>query len=145
MSDTIWINILAGNQLWQMAVLKAICQNFNCHIVYNINDFLEITAQEEGDRRKRTSDRAQTQDLPPFAELQSWERETKDLWLESIAEAPRKSVGSGFELSRWSFFSCCLPLEQWFPRSYLQRYTCSHRTSCMFTIYSCYVYMYVYI
>ena len=27
-----------------------------------------------------------------------------------MAEAPRKSVGPGFELGRWSFFSCCLPL-----------------------------------
>ena len=27
-----------------------------------------------------------------------------------VAEALRKSVGPGFELGHWSFFSCCLPL-----------------------------------
>ena len=27
-----------------------------------------------------------------------------------VAEAPRKSVGPGFELARWSSFSCYLPL-----------------------------------
>ena len=34
-----------------------------------------------------------------------------------VAEAPRKSVGPGFELGRWSFFSCRLSLEQCLQRS----------------------------
>ena len=29
-----------------------------------------------------------------------------------VAEAPRKSIGLGFELGRWSLFSCHLPSEQ---------------------------------
>ena len=50
--------------------------------------------------------------------IRRWE--TKDLWLgpmAHVAEAPRKSVGPGFELGRWSFFSCRLPLEQCLQRS----------------------------
>ena len=44
----------------------------------------------------------------------------KDLQLGPIArvaEAPGKSVGPGFELGCWSFFSCRLPLEQCLQRS----------------------------
>ena len=42
----------------------------NCCKLSHCNNFSANTAQEEGDRRKRTSDLARTRDLNAFAELQ---------------------------------------------------------------------------
>ena len=59
-------------------------------------DFSANTAQEKGDRRKRTSDRY----------IGRWEMKDSRLGpMARVAEAPRKSVDPGFELGRWSFFS----------------------------------------
>ena len=43
-----------------------------------------------------------------------------------VAEAPRQSVGHGFELGRWSLFSCRLSLEQCLHRSFYNKYYILH-------------------
>ena len=43
-----------------------------------------------------------------------------------VAEAPRKSVGPGFELGRWSFSSCHLSLEQCLQRSLYNHDSCNY-------------------
>ena len=86
------------------------------------------TAQKNGDKGKRTSDRLEPgtytlsrsfshKPLVPVANPTSpiafctWDR-----WL--VAEAPRKSVGPGLEPGRWSFFPCCHSSEQCFQNHY---------------------------
>ena len=53
-----------------------------------------------------------------------------------MAEALQKSVGRGFNLGRWSFFSCRLPSEQCFQRSTYNVYTCSQRIG-IYNKYNC--------
>ena len=70
-------------------------------------------------RRKRTSDQARTRDLHSFAVHKAIGDEgVATGTMARVAEAPRKSVGPGFELDRWSFFSCRLFPEQCLWRGY---------------------------
>ena len=48
-------------------------ENLYDNLLVHCKDFSVNTAQEKGNRRKRTSDRAQTRDLHSFAELQPHE------------------------------------------------------------------------
>ena len=52
------------------------------------------------------------------------------MWLDRqlVAKASQKRVVPGFELCRWSFFSCLLS-EQCLQRSHAPCFTCTHKTS----------------
>ena len=58
-----------------------------------------------------------------------------------MAEAPRKSVGPGFQHGSWSIFSCHLPSEQCFQRSLYNVYTCSQRTCTILYTVQCVLYI----
>ena len=89
------------------------------YTLVSCNSLFTNTAQEKGNRRKRTSNRARTPDLQYFVE----------------------SVGPGFELGRWTFFSCCLSPEQCLRRGYYNISTCSQKiwtNTCQLLLPSCY-------